>query len=401
MTPMCQNGNRTALAVPRDGLTSLQRSGQAGIDMRTSGALLAAAWLAAGSAGAQPPVAPPLDYAKDASWLCRPGRTDACSHDLNAVRVDAQGVRTPAPFRIAADAPVDCFYVYPTVSKQDGPYSDGTETADETYVVRNQAARLGGVCRVFAPLYRSATLTGLIASLRPGGPPRADYAVPYADVKAAWRRYLEHDNHGRGVVLVGHSQGSIHLTRLLKEEIDGKPVQKLLVSAILAGPRGIATPVDKDVGGTFTSIPLCRSGAQAGCVTAWSTYAEEDATPDRVFGRNPGAGLAAACVDPAAPQGGRAMLKADLPRPGMAPPTDPPFVEAIGQLSGECVTDAQGSVLRVRVEPGRYAELFKATETEVTRLPSWGLHVVDVSFTAGNLRDLIAAQSASWLSAKR
>ena len=28
-----------------------------------------------------------------------------------------------------------------------------------------------------------------------------------ADVLAAWNYYLEHDNQGRGVVLVGHSQG--------------------------------------------------------------------------------------------------------------------------------------------------------------------------------------------------
>ena len=358
-------------------------------------------FVAASQAQTQAP-AQPLDYAKPASWLCLPGRSDACSHDLDAMRVDAQGGRTPAPFRIATDAPVDCFYVYPTVSKQAGAYSDGTETADETYVVRNQAARMGSVCRVFAPLYRSATLTGLIASLQPGGPPRADYAVPYADVKAAWRRYIEHDNYGRGVVLFGHSQGSLHLIKLIQEEIEGKPAQKLLVSAILAGPRAVTTPAGQDVGGTFKSTPLCRTSGQAGCVVVWSTYAEEDKSPMRVFARNPPeGGLSAACIDPAAPQGGRAALKADLPRPAMAPASDPPFVEVVGQLSAACVTDDQGSVLRVRVEPGRYGDLLKATEASVTRLPNWGLHVVDVSFTAGNLRDLVAAQSAAWTAAKR
>ena len=57
----------------------------------------------------------------------------------------------------------------------------------------------------------------------------------YDDVRDAWRHYLEHDNRGRGVVLIGHSQGSFILTELIRQEIDGKPVQSRLVSALLLG----------------------------------------------------------------------------------------------------------------------------------------------------------------------
>ena len=138
---------------------------------------------------------------------------------------------------------------------------------------------------------------------------------PYADVRDAWRAYLAHDNHGRGVVLIGHSQGSILLTRLIAEEIDGKPAQTRLVAAYLAGDLGFSVPAGKDVGGTFKSIPLCRSAAQFGCALVWSTYQDGDASSPRFFGVNPGAGLVAACTNPAALAGGRA--------PWTASPTSP------------------------------------------------------------------------------
>ncbi len=53
---------------------------------------------------------------------------------------------------------------------------------------------------------------------------------------AAWRDYLAHDNHGRGVVLIGHSQGAYVLKHLVKTVIDRSPAERrLLVSAILLG----------------------------------------------------------------------------------------------------------------------------------------------------------------------
>ena len=81
----------------------------------------------------------------------------------------------------------------------------------------------------------------------------------------AWNYYLKNDNNGRGVVLVAHSQGSFILTGLIAREIDGKPVQSRLISAILLGTN-IAVPKGKDVGGAFQKIPLCHAADQTGCV---------------------------------------------------------------------------------------------------------------------------------------
>ncbi len=178
----------------------------------------------------------PNDYALDASWLCRPGRQDACSVDLATTIVKADGSFTREEWKGDPNAPIDCFYVYPTVSTDPTPFSDMTADPAELNVIRQQFARFGSVCRVYAPLYRQVTLAGLRQAIAGGGGGFSLNKGPqYDDVRDAWLHYLEKDNRGRGVVLIGHSQGSYILTELLRQEIDGKPVQSRLVSALLLG----------------------------------------------------------------------------------------------------------------------------------------------------------------------
>jgi hypothetical protein len=107
--------------------------------------------LLTGAASAQPPAAPapaftPNDYADKANWLCWPGRADACASDLTTTVVKADGSTSTEPFRADANAPIDCFYVYPTVSHDPGAVSDMTVKPEETNVVVQQAARLRANC---------------------------------------------------------------------------------------------------------------------------------------------------------------------------------------------------------------------------------------------------------------
>ena len=82
---------------------------------------------------------------------------------------------------------------------------------------------------------------------------------------------------GRGVVLIGHSQGSGVLTQLIANEIDGKPAQKQLISALLLGTN---LPVLKGQDtGTFKSIPLCKSPSQTGCAVAYVSFRETSPPP--------------------------------------------------------------------------------------------------------------------------
>src|SRR5690606_24338654 len=158
---------------------------------------------------------------------------------------------------------------YPTISTDESGNSDPEPGDDqELFVVRQQAARLGEVCRVFAPVYRQVTLTGLL-SLLGGEPIPSDGQLAYQDVLDAWKHYVANNSEGRGVVLIGHSQGASHLTRLVREEIDPNPVLRdRLVSAMLLG-TSVQVAAGRDVGGDFANVPLCRRPYQTGCVITY------------------------------------------------------------------------------------------------------------------------------------
>src|SRR5205085_9811710 len=276
--------------------------------------------------------------------------------------VAANGKLTRETWKANPQAPVDCFYVYPTVSNDPTPNSDMTAGPEEQNVIRQQFARFGSVCRVYAPLYRQVTLTALRAALT-GKPLAADRELVYNDVADAWKYYLEHDNQGRGVVLIGHSQGSGVLTRLIRSEIDGKPAQERLISAMLLGTN-LPVPRGKDVGGAFQHVPLCQSASQSGCVIGYASFRASVPPPANTrFGRVQGEGMAAACVNPAALGGGSGELHAYLtasasgivptadPKPWVTPPqpVTTPFVSVPGLLTAECVANEKGSYLAVTV----------------------------------------------------
>lgn len=332
-----------------------------------------------------------VDYAQDASWLCRPGRQDACDTDLSVLTPSGATLR----FEENARAPIDCFYVYPTVSRDPTDLSDLTPgAAEEIATAQGQVARLASVCRVFAPVYRQVTLAGL-AKVMQGG--RFDLEPAYADVKAAWERYLAHDNGGRGVVLIGHSQGSLHLSRLIVEEIDGKPVQARLVGAILAGHTGLGAPGEADRGGSFKTVPFCRTAAQTGCVYTWGTYPANDPAAYRVFGSAALAqGLTPACVYPARPEGGSGPIRAFVRRLPAPAAGEPLFTEASG-LTGGCFKDARGAALGVEVAADSAAKpMIDATLARYTGIVGWGVHNLDLTLAQGDVIDRVKAWGDGW-----
>jgi hypothetical protein len=338
----------------------------------------------------------PADYNDPDNWLCRPGKETLCTTNLDAMQVDGDGKRAYQKFTAAAWSPIDCFYVYPTVSHQTTDYADFTEDPELDYTLRTQAARLSQHCRMFAPIYRQLTLPGLDRGMKRGADMKVAFDKPYQDVLRAWKHYLKHNNHGRGVVLIGHSQGTILLQRLIAEEIDGKPVEKKLVSAFLAGDPSLPVPLGQPTGGVFKHIPLCDRASETGCVYVWGDYLGDAPVTGEIFGKAPGGGLVAACVSPAAPSGGDGALKAYFPRPADAPASDPPYVEAIGQLSGRCKADENGNALRVTILPTRFTERLTGAFSFSARDPAWGLHRLDLNLLQGNVVDVVGEELAAW-----
>jgi hypothetical protein len=357
------------------------------------------------------------DYSDPASWMCSPAGTD-CADNGGRVIVAADGSLGPVQ-HLMVEPEIDCFYVYPTISMDQSLNSDLAPHDEETWVMRNQAAPLSPSCRVVAPIYRQVTIPGLGAMV--SGTDMDDaFALAFRDVVEAWQHYLEHDNGGRGVILVGHSQGASHLNRLIREEIDGDAeVRDLIVAAYLAG-SAVQVPVGEDVGGDFENMPLCRAADQVGCIVTWASFRATEPPPeDSFFGVGSGEGTEAGCTNPAALAGGSAELQAYFPANrganilsgggDLQPWADPAvidaeayaefdWVEVPGLLSGECVDDGTFNYLEVTVNADPTDPRVDDIPGNLT--PQWGLHLVDMNLVMGDLVALAQSQATAWLTAR-
>jgi hypothetical protein len=247
-------------------------------------------------------------YADDSYWLCKPGAntTNHClAASLDSTIVPADGSTEIAHHEPLAQgsAALDCFFVYPTIPGIDfGPDRlndlDPLSTLqNKIFVMQLQAARFTETCNVHAPVYRAMTVSGWSA---PPDKQEAALDLAYRDVHDAFKHYMANFNQGRRFVLIGHSQGSIHLERLIRDELDNdRALRRQFVSGLLIGGT-VQTLPGSDVGGSFEQVPLCRSDTQTSCVVAFNSYAANPA-PDPatypVFGHDR-PGTVAACTTP-------------------------------------------------------------------------------------------------------
>ncbi len=321
----------------------------------------------------------------------------------------------------ASRAPVDCFYVYPTVSTEPGSNADLQIDPEERAVAVAQAARFSQVCRVYAPMYKQITR----AAIAGGKIPASAAVTAYTSVLSAWNDYLAHDNHGRGFVLIGHSQGASLLIALMKRQIDPDPaLRKRLVSAIILGGN-VTVPRGKVVGGDFSHIPGCVRPSQTGCVIAYSSF-DSTPPPDSLFGRvgtsisaqsgfggPPSPNLQVLCTNPAALTGGSGVLETYFPRVGLnrlnghssntSPITSPRTTKGTSTswvtypdlYEARCQDVAGASVLLVTVKDN--APDPRPVVSDVLG-PRWGLHLDDVNLALGNLVGLVRSQAGAWSS---
>ena len=336
-------------------------------------------------------------------WLCKPGlKANPCTPDqsltafspsLQKLSTESAGGRRPRPR-------FDCFYVYPTVSDQPTVQANRRIDPELRSIALYQAARFSRHCRVYAPVYRQFTLVGLSS---PDATPEMR-ATAYGDVRDAWRTYLRRFNGGRGVVLIGHSQGTFMLRDLVKREIDRKPrVRRKLISALLLG-GGVTVKKGSDRGGDFENVRACRSERQLGCVVAFSAF-NGPVPADALFGRASG-GLETLCTNPAALGGGSAPIEPLFPRAPFAPGStigaltvaigaprpsvDTPWLSFPDSYSARCSRADGASVLQVSPRGGAPV---------LTPVPAanWGLHIADVNIALGDLTELVRRQARNFL----
>ena len=335
-------------------------------------------------------------------WLCEPGqRANPCEPSLTTTTYSPSGKRLGVQrVRRATRRKADCFYVYPTVSDQKRPQA--TLVVDDVLrsIALYQAARYSRDCRVFAPVYRQVTIQGLSD---PSSVTPEMREEGYRDVVQAWRHYLRTRNKGRGVVLMGHSQGSFVLRRLIRDEIDPSArARRRIVSAILLGGN-VNVAKGRDRGGDFKNMRACRSARQLGCVIAFSAF-DETPPPNALFGRASEPGHEILCTNPGALGGGAArvtpvyptkpfadsvigaaanLAAASLPKPAT------PWVAVPRGVRAFCSKAGGASVLQVR-------PLGDAFTTTPIPDATWGVHLIDANVALGDLANLVKRQIARY-----
>jgi hypothetical protein len=337
-------------------------------------------------------------------WLCRPGQAnDPCASNLSTTFVAANGSTTVQPAQSKKSPRFDCFFVYPTVSAELTDNADLRVQPAEIGAAREEAARFSQVCQVWAPMYRQRTELSLLKGV---GQDAKGNQVAYNSLLSGWKDYLAHDNHGRPVIFIGHSQGAVMLIRLLQAQVDSNAkLRAKLVSALLLGGN-VQVPTGQTVGGTFQHIPTCGSDTQTGCVIAYSTFGSLP-PPTALFGR-PGQGVSlqsgqttstgqqVACVNPVNFSNGTGALSPYFLTVGSSVPglkIVTPWVSYPNLYTATCMSASGATWLQINAFAVAGDPRPKVT---ASLGPNWGFHIDDVNLALGNLVLDVAFQEGAY-----
>ena len=324
-------------------------------------------------------------------WLCSPqAKHDPCDYSLKTTVIALDGARSTQNAKAARHPKVDCFYVYPTVSDQKTTNATLAKDPEIKAIATYQASRFQQDCRVWAPMYRQVTLQGIAD---PATVSKLGSDLAYNSARAAFTDYIKHDNHGRGFVLIGHSQGSFILKQLIGDVIDKNPsLRHRMVSALLLG----GNVTNKE----YKHVKPCAKAGQTGCVVAWSMF--HDPPPSNsIFGRTTLKGQHVVCTSPGRLGSSSKLLPyaPTLPFPGtiglglnLFEPNRPtgvstPWYAEPGVLTGSCATTADGA---------SYLKIDGSTLPNAVPDATWGLHLGDVNLALGNLTTIARKQIAAY-----
>jgi len=328
-----------------------------------------------------------------------------CNKDLSATLVFADGSTQLEEYIDVEDPALDCFYVYPTVSADKTINSD-LEPGIETIVTYIQAARYRSVCKMFAPMYRQVTAAGLELALSGGEiDAEAAFDLAYADVLDAFKQFIA-NGQDRPFILIGHSQGTAHLIRLIQEEVETQDyLAQHMVSAHLIGLVA-ELPADSDIGATFQSTLPCTFDNETGCFVNYSSFLETNPPTDETgfFGITREENTRVACTHPVDLGAGRLNLDAYFSAVQLKPFKDDalntsistPFTKLPGLIQGECIEQGNKGYLSITVDADPSDPRIDDLGNESR--PGWGLHSIDIPLAQGDLVNLAQRQADMWLS---
>ncbi|MFN8237930.1 MAG: DUF3089 domain-containing protein [Chitinophagales bacterium] len=167
-----------------------------------------------------------LDYSNPDNWAALPAMKDNADWTPKGLRDNQDSARA------------DVFFIHPTTDLTGFKGNANIENnainnQTDNFPIKYQASVFNGSCKVYAPRYRQAALNNFFARNSERSRDAFDFA--YQDIREAFQYYLKYYNQGRPIIIAGHSQGSMHAQRLLREFFDGTPLQKQLVEAYIIG----------------------------------------------------------------------------------------------------------------------------------------------------------------------
>ena len=324
-----------------------------------------------------PAALPANAYGSDKLWISRGGK--AQSDPARWLPAGAKAAPEPIPASV--------FFVHPTSdfnrSRWNAPVTDRLTSQRAELFVRGFASPFGAATGIWAPRYRQATFGAFLTSTSTG--PRALDAA-YGDVLTAFDQFLTEADPRAPIVLVGHSQGALHLMRLLRDRVAGTPLARRIAAAYVVG-----WPVSLEHDLPAMGLAACTDPDQSGCVLSWQSYAEpaDTAMTLDAYGNFPGLdgksrkGSPFLCTNPlTGVEGGSAPASANL---------------------GTLVPDAAltGGTLVPGMVPARCGDkgfllIGKAAEMGPFVLPGNNYHIYDIPLFWANIRADFARRVAAW-----
>ena len=311
------------------------------------------------------PLAP--DYTTRSPWAAWPGENSPANSRPSGTKVSSKLSGTSV------------FFVHPTSYLKKDNWNQPLPDEDANWIVdhrilRHQASVFNGCCEIYAPRYRQATFFSFMDDQ--GNGQRA-LDIAYQDVERAFDQFLSQLNPKQAFILAGHSQGTLHSTRLLRERIAGKPLQKRMVAAYLVG----FSVTENQLG----DIPVCNTAIDTGCVVGWNTV---DGDSKGLFPELENA----LCVNPLLWNASRDYADHSLnqgaigyPRYGRAK-DDEDYTEMnleIAAADAQCINNGMLSISELK------SEFFPS------RMPGGSLHIYDYSLFHMNIRNNVNDRIAS------
>jgi hypothetical protein len=209
---------------------------------------------------APPPPRSGPDYATSDSWIARPG--------LQPPPNPAEWKPANLPPPTTYETPAAVFYIHPTTylrgDRWNAPLHDPESGRRDRLFVQSQASAFNEVAEVWAPRYRQAAYGAFLLKSEDA---QQALDLAFSDVSAAFDSFVREIDSGRPIILAGHSQGALHLIRLLEER--KYALKDRLVAAYVVG-----WPVSAKADLPALGFPPCRGPGETGCILSWLSFGD-------------------------------------------------------------------------------------------------------------------------------